>query len=103
MKTETPKLGTGATYSVGSDRYAATVVAVSKSGHQVTLQDDKATMVNADGLGWYGQQEYTYEADPNGRTRIVTRRRTGEYRIAGYKSSGFVTFGTRRQYRDPSF
>ena len=36
------KVGDGATIWVGSDRYAATVVEVSKTGHRVVVQRDYA-------------------------------------------------------------
>lgn len=97
----TPVVGDPATYSVGSDAYPATVVAVSKSGHRVTLQDDDWKVTS--GTVQDGSATYSYTPNPRAATRVATRRADGKYRLAGWERGGFVGFGTRRMYRDPSF
>jgi hypothetical protein len=99
--TSTPVVGDEATYSVGSDSYPATVVAVSKSGHRVTLQDANWTVTS--GSMHDGSAQYSYEANPSGPTRVATRRANGDYRLQGWDRGGFVGFGHRRMYHDPSF
>lgn len=41
-----PVVGAGATFGSGSDSYPFTVVAVSKSGHRVTLRRDEAKVIS---------------------------------------------------------
>lgn len=102
-----PSVGDGATYSIGSDRYAATVVKVeiSKSGKTitVTIQDDNREA--APGSNYYGKQEYIYTPNPNGSTmRVRYNDRIERWVEVGQKGYGrFVTFGHRSAYSDPSF
>ena len=88
-------VGDGATYGIGSDRYAGTVVAVSPTGHRVTLQFDHARCAS------YAEQDYTYTPNPDGGTMVFTRRRDGGYRPLGSNCGGLGR--GRHQYRDPSF
>ena len=99
--TQTPVVGDPATYSVGSDSYPATVVAVSKSGHRVTLQDDDWKVVSGSMVD--GSAKYTYSPYPQGPTRVATRRADGSYRLVGWSSGGWVGFGRRVKHYDPSF
>lgn len=88
-KFEAPKVGEGATYTIWTDSIACTVIAVSKSGKTVTIQEDKATLLNGfnsgeeDALKAYpggfamhveGNQRYSYEPNSEGRTYKVTLR-----------------------------
>lgn len=92
-----PHVGQGATVGVGTDRYAATVIAVSPSGHKVTVQYDKAT--RTDKNGYCGPQEYTYEPDPSGAIQAFHRNQMGHYRQSSYR----LSLGVRSAYSDPSF
>lgn len=86
--------GMGATYRVGSDRYACTVVAVSPSGHKVTTRDD--TAIRTDSNGMSESQEYRYERDPNGTVRDFYRDSRGRY---GNKTrGGSLGLGHRSAY-----
>jgi hypothetical protein len=95
-----PQVGDGATWSPWTDCYAATVIAVSPSGHKITIQDDLATVVR--GSVQDGSAEYECRPNPSGPVRTATRRKDGKYRLAGWSSGGYVGRG-RREYRDPSF
>lgn len=79
-----------------TDRHAATVVAVSKSGHRVTTRDDKA--IRTDGNGMSESQTYTYHRDPSGAERTFHRKADGTY-----GSGPHLVLGHRRSYHDFSF
>lgn len=96
----TPQVGQGVSYSVGSDAYSATVIAMSKSGSQITLQDDISRVIS--GSAHDGSAKWASEPNPNGATRKATRRGNGIYRLVGWTSSGRVWEG-RSHYQDPSF
>jgi len=98
-----PAVGSAATWSNGRDSWPATVIAVSRTGHRVTIREDKAIVIS--GSEHDGSAQYRYEPDPNGREIIFTRRseRGGvAYRQEGSRWTA-VSFGRRRAYRDPSF
>jgi hypothetical protein len=61
------KLGTPATVSGWSDRYAGTITRIFNVGKSqyIVVTQDKATP--AEGHDYYGEQKYDYELDPNGR------------------------------------
>jgi hypothetical protein len=92
---EAIEAGMKATYSVGSDQWPCTVIAVSKSGHKVTVQDDRVTE-------WSEGKGAKIEADPAGDIHVYTRRSTGRYRRAGWEHSS-IWFGRHGAYRDPGF
>lgn len=54
QRTVMPTVGMGATYSIGSDSYPCTVVAVSKTGHKITLARD-----DSKGRGYEPDGEFT--------------------------------------------
>lgn len=93
---ELPKVGDGATYNVGSDRYAATVIKVTP--RTVTIQDDiaKATLDS----NYFGDQKYTYTPDPSGGTNVARWSPKRGWRIGKYTGVGF---GHRSQWQNPSF
>ena len=101
-----PHVGQGATVQVGSDKHAATVVSVSPSGNKLLLRADRAHLTEASRKALSSnsgeRQEYEFSRDPNGIEWNATLRKTGEYRVTGYGSTGRVTLGLRRHYRDPS-
>lgn len=94
-----PKVGDGATIGVGSDRYPATVIWVSPSGHQAKVQYD--SWKRTDHRGQSEQQEYEITPNPTGRIELVTRRANGKYQLRG--GGSYVHFGRRSVYQDPHF
>lgn len=103
----TPTVGMGATYAVGSDRYAATIVEVLtfKSGARkgqirgVVVQDDNAILTG--GSEQDGSATYRYEADPTAaRETYLWNAAQGRFMRHGYTRLGL---GHRSFYRDPSF
>lgn len=97
-------VGDGVTMNIGSDRYPATVIAVSKSGRKVTVQHDTATAT--EDSNYYGDQSYTYEANPNGRIAEFSYRTSAKGFVQkGEAISYYATCLSqgRRRYSDPSF
>jgi hypothetical protein len=95
-----PKVGEGATVFWYTDRTAATVVRVAKSGKTAWIQGDFA--VRADKNGMSESQEYTYKPNPDAKIERVSLRKDGQWRTAG-KHGKKVAFGARRAYHDYSF
>lgn len=97
-------IGDAATIKVGSDSYAATVVWVSPSAHQIKLQHDKAVATKP--TAYTEDQAYICVEDKDGEIEKAQLRagRNGEqsYSICG-KGYQHVTLGIKRPYRDPSF
>jgi hypothetical protein len=95
-------IGSGATIGIGSDCYAATVVAVSASGRVVTVQGDHAVPTNLNGPSEY--QTYEYAQNPSGRVQKFSLRKNGRWALVGTKGACYrLHIGSRRSYRDPSF
>lgn len=90
-----PEVGMGATMSVGSDRYAYTIVEVSESGKTIIIQADDA--VNKG--DYYGVQDWVYTPNPRGPVRTARLSKSGYYLQGG----SFVFIGYRDHYMDPSF
>jgi hypothetical protein len=96
MDTTSINVGDGATYSVGSDRYPATVIA--KTAKTLTFQSDdyRATPES----NYYGLQSYTFSPNPNG---ALYKARWSTVR-GGWVSKGFrFRVGHRGAYQNPSF
>ncbi len=104
-------VGDGATVVLYSDRHAYTVVAVSKSGKTITLQRDKATLLNSAGSGepdalvfepggfaghTSGVQRWAYEEDEDGKTIKASLRKDGRWRVS--KSGERVKPGRHEHY-----
>jgi len=103
-----PEVGMGATLYVGSDCYPYTIVEVQRNritskAQILTMRRDRATRTDANGLS--ESQDYEYERDDSGSVAIVRRRKDGSWRVERSRGvgTGYVTIGTRRMYRDPSF
>lgn len=98
------KVGMGATYGIGSDRYPFTVVEV-LSETRVVVQADRYKRIDKNGLSEL--QEYEYTPDPEACRTIVTRRKQGDdyvWRKQGDgKGGGYFGFHGRHAYIDPSF
>jgi len=99
----TPEVGMGATYGIGSDRYAATVVAVSNNGREIEVQEDQATPT--DKHEFFGQQDYTYTRNPEAPRMKFSLRRNGRWIRSGESMRGGMSLGLghRSQRIDPSF
>lgn len=96
-----PKIGMGVTYSVGSDRYPATIVHISPSGKTIQIQDDNFKRVDNNGIS--EDQSYVCSLYPNGKIQKATLRQNGRFLLSGWRTGGFVGFGHRSPYLDPHF
>jgi hypothetical protein len=96
---KTAEVGMGVTLCYWSDRHAATVIEVSKTGHEIKVREDKA--IRTDSHGMSDAQSYRFEADENGRVYTATRRKDGSYRVKGGDTR--VLLGHRSHYFDYSF
>ncbi len=93
-----PTIGQGACYNVGSDRYPATVIAV--TAKSVTIQDADAKP-GAD-FNYFGNQNYVFTPDPTGKIQVArwSAKRNRFTLAGGYSSVSFTGYG---KYSDPSF
>lgn len=98
--TNLPTVGTPASYYIGSDCHACTVVEVSRSGHRVVTRDAVALLTS--GSICSEEQKYEHTADPEGAECVFTRRQDGTYRPVG-GSYGRLNLDGYRTYRDPSY
>jgi hypothetical protein len=96
-----PVVGTHGSYSVGSDSYPCTVVAVSRSGHQVTVQNDSYRV--SSGSEQTGDVVYEFARNLEGGTQVFTRRANGRYRRAGAKHGSLYLQHGWQAHQDPSF
>jgi len=98
-----PELGMGATILMWTDRIAATVVHVSRSGREIDVREDHA--VRTDDNGMSESQDYEYSRNPNGRVHTYTLRKNGRWVRQGESMKGGqrLLLGQRRAYHDFSF
>lgn len=94
-----PQVGMGATLYYFTDRYAATVIWVSPSGHQVKVQENSWKRLDHNGMS--ESQLYDFCRNDAGIIHPCTRRADGHYRVKG--RSAHVEFGYRSMYHDFSF
>ena len=101
--TTAPKVGEGATILGWTDRHAATVVAVSKSGKAVSVQRDTQKRIDKNGMS--DMQEYECTPNPNGFRQTFTLRSNGAWVEKGQPMRGGarLSIGERRPYFDFSF
>lgn len=92
-----PYVGMPATICYVSDRYAATVVYVSKTGSKVVVREDTATRTDNNGMS--ESQTYEYTPDPNGTEHTFFRNSRGGY---GARSKKLV-LGVKESYYDYSY
>lgn len=98
-----PEIGMGATIHFYTDRHAATVVDVSKSGRRIVVREDKA--IRTDSNGSSESQSYRYEPNPGGAEHVFTLRKNGrwvESKSAMSSGSG-LSLGERDEYYDFGF
>lgn len=91
-----PKVEERCTFQVGTDRYPGTVVAVSRSGHRVTVRHDRVVRWSSP----EGRAEEIAE-DPKGELTTFSRRSDGRYYRVGSRQR--VWFGRWNGYQDPTF
>lgn len=97
-----PEIGMGGTVQIGSDRYAVTIIAVSRSKREVVIQRDMYRWLK--GTPGSEDQEYEFAPNPQGETKTYTRRQDGYFYQKGQPRRGpYLTIGERDAYRDPSF
>lgn len=99
IASEQVRIGMGATICHWSDRSPATVIHVTSSGKTITLQEDKATRTDNNGMS--DDQSYEYERDTQGNIYKATLRKDGKYKLVGSKE--VVALGVRRKFYDFSF
>ena len=107
------EIGGGATYCGYSDREPYTIIAIEQNGRKVTLQADKAKLLNGfdsgepDALQFSpggfcghvsGTQRYEFTSDPDGRTIVATLRKDGSFRLRGTKDVKVDMRGRRKHY-----
>lgn len=98
-KPPVPEVGMGVTILMYTDRVAATITWVSKSGKTITIQRDNE--IRTDSNGQSESQEYTYTPNPNGQLTTVSLRKDGRWKEA--KSTTVVRLGVRDSYYDYGF
>jgi hypothetical protein len=91
-----PSVGMGCTLCFYTDRHAGTIIAVSPSGHMVTVREDKAVRTDSNGMS--EDQDYRFEPDPNGAVHKLYRQGDGRY-----GKSPRLVLGVRGAYHDYSF
>lgn len=94
-----PEIGMGATIILWTDRNPATIIAVHPNGRKCTIQEDKATRTDTNGLS--DAQSWSFDPDPNGRIYEVSLRKDGRWKIINGQT--VVLIGSRDKYYDPSF
>jgi hypothetical protein len=97
-----PKVGTKATYSVGSDRYACDVIKVSKGGHKIVVQFASATRTDTNGQS----ESQTWECVPNpkGQTRVAHLCNIGtQHECYIHDGCAYISLGGYGHYQDPHF
>jgi hypothetical protein len=96
-----PVVGMGFSYGCWTDVYPGSVVEVSKSGRQMTIQDDEYVFAGEPGTGGPGGvQKWDYYPNPDGRKLVFKLNAKGRW-IAHGSYSG--SLGHRRYYHDYSF
>lgn len=101
-----PVVGMGATITIGSDSYAATIIGIYKNGREVEVQRDTAKIVSGSRLD--GTAEYIYEKNPLYPMEVYTMRKTKHGvlwspRGVSSRHGPHLTIGVRESYYDPSF
>ena len=89
-----PVVGMGATIHIRNDRYAVTIIEVSKTLRKVRVQRDD--------VRWEGDTPVC-TPDPKGETETYTLRKDGQYHPRCQSTRGwFLVVGTRSPHTDPS-
>lgn len=97
-----PKVGDGATMSIGSDRYPYRVVRVSGSGKTIWMKPlQTGGKVSDDGVPG-GPMRVLDEVKDNSEEIRASLRNHGRFQRSGWNSTGYVSPGAR-SYSDPGF
>jgi hypothetical protein len=98
-----PEVGMGATVVMWSDRYAATIVEVSKDKKSVVIQEDNAD--RTDNRGMCDSQEYSYSPNPEASKQTFTLRKNGRWVREGepLKNGTSILINVRVHHYDYSF
>lgn len=96
-----PVVGMGATILGWTDRYAATIVEVSKTKHRVGVKRDKVKRLDNNGMS--DSQRWLCVPDPNSPVEYFSRRKDGGYAAVGSRSACRLRIGERNHYYDFSF
>jgi hypothetical protein len=94
-----PFIGMGATICLGTDRLPATIIKISASGKQITLQEDNAFRKDENGMSEV--QKWIFTSNNNGQVYSASLRKDGRYRLA--ETNMMITLGIRRKYFDYCF
>jgi hypothetical protein len=98
---DNPKLETGVTELCYSDRHAYTIIEIRDPKH-ITVQRDKATRIDKNGMS--ESQQYEFTPDPQGRCVDLSLRKNGNWLQVGMrKGSNVFMIGRREEYYDYSF
>jgi hypothetical protein len=100
MIAEQVKIGEGATFGYGSDRNPYTVIAVSTSGKQITIQADEVMVTRG---SYIEEQDCVFLPDTEGSTIVARWNESRQRWMVGGKRGTVVSVGVRRYYRDPHF
>lgn len=99
MIMDKPFIGMGATICMGTDRLPATVIKISASGKQITLQEDNA--IRKDKNGMSEVQSWLFTTNRNGETYRASLRKDGKYKLA--QTDMMIKLGVRKKYFDYCF
>lgn len=98
-----PQVGMGVTMLCWTDRYAGTIIEVTKNGF--VMQRDKA--IRTDNNGMSTSQSYRYEPNPDGCQvlfrRVARGKAKGQWRERGITTGNGVLMGHRQAHHDYSF
>lgn len=72
-----PSVGDGGTILKGSDRYPFTIIESKKNTIKMTVQEDIS--IKDKNYDYYGNQIYSFERNPNGKTYIVKLNKNGQW------------------------
>jgi len=111
-KPNTIEVGMGATEYLYSDSHAFTIVSISKSGKEITLQRDNATKTNIKDLKFHvggfsshcsnqSIQKYTYTPNPKGATQRARLTSKGWATIGSKRAN--IAINVRHEYYDYNF
>lgn len=100
-----PEVGMGCTELFCSDRKAATIVEISKSGKQLWVVRDKAVRTDNNGMSESQEYEFTPQEDCGTNRRHYKLRKTGHWVEAGANMihGTRLLIGIKQEYYDFSF
>jgi len=98
----TPQIGTHGCYSIGSDAYPVTIVAVSKSGRKITVQYDNYFGDKENGHDYFGSQVWRFERNENGRVESFNWSEKRQ-KYQGRDGCGRVSLNGWYAKQDPGF